>query len=421
MVAGMVAGSGQLAGSVRRALRAAPLGERQFALLFAGQSLSAIGNGITGIALAFAVLNLTHSPTDLGLVLAAGAIPMVAFLLVGGVWADRLPRRGVMLSADAVRALAQAGVGVLLLTGDARLWQLIVAAVLTGTAAAFFQPAASGLTPATVSPERLQGANAYLGMLGSTGSLAGPLLGGVFVATLGTGQAFLADAATFVWSAGFLAVMRPRPTQAAEPQHFLHDLADGFREVRSRTWLWTSILAIGLTTMMVTGPEFVLGPVIARSHWGGAIAWGSIALAFGIGLLIGNASALRFNFKRPLLWLNLSYLLVVPETIAFAIPAPLPIAFATMLVSGLAVGVYFPIWDTLVQERVPPEALSRVSSYDWMGSLVFLPLGLALAGPVASLIGLRDVPRGRRNDPRDDRRHAGDPGRTQPQTRGSER
>jgi MFS family permease len=173
------------------------------------------------------VLDLTHSATDLGLVLTAESLPMVAFLLVGGVWADRLSRRGVMLAADAVRAASQATTGVLLLTGSARLWQLIVLQVAYGIAAAFFRPAATGLIPATVSPSRLQPANALLGMSGSLGFTVGPALGGALVAAFGTGTAFLADAATFLWSIAFLAWMRPRALDPAPTERFLHDLAVG--------------------------------------------------------------------------------------------------------------------------------------------------------------------------------------------------
>ncbi len=372
-------------------MRRIPLGvlqKREFRLFFTGQLVSLLGDAVTPIAIAFAVLDLTHSATDLGLVLTAGYAPMVAFLLVGGVWADRLSRRGVMLVADAVRACTQATIGALLLTGSARLWQLVALQIVYGIAAAFFRPAATGLIPATVSSPRLQAANAFLGMSSSLGFTVGPAVGGVLVAGFGTGTAFLFDAASFLWSIAFLARMHPRALAPAEAQPFLRDLSDGFQEVRSRTWLWASILCVALTLMIQEAPIQVLGPVIARVHFNGAAAWAATETAFGAGTIIGGATALRLSPERPLMFANLCFLLAVPSSFAFGIPAPLPVIVASELAAGWSLGLYLPIWETLVQERIPAGALSRVSAYDWMGSLVFLPLGLALAGPAAGLIGV---------------------------------
>ncbi|MDQ6822172.1 MAG: MFS transporter [Actinomycetota bacterium] len=372
---------------IRRSLPTGPLTEREFRLLFTGQALSVIGDGIAPIALAFAVLDLTHSPTDLGLVLTAGYLPMVAFLLIGGVWADRLSRRAVMLAADAIRAATQATIGILLLTGSARLWELVVLQVIYGIAAAFFRPAATGLIPATVSPPRLQSANAMLGTSESLGFTIGPAVGGVLVAGLGTGVAFVFDAATFLWSIVCLARMHPRAVEPPAPQRFMSDLADGFREVRTRKWVWVSILAVGLSLMVEVAPLQVLGPVIARVHFGGATAWAAMEAAFGAGTVLGGVTALRLSPRRPLLFVNLCILLCAPGSIALGIPAPLAAIVAAQLIAGWSVGLYIPVWETLIQQRIPPAALSRVSAYDWMGSLVFMPLGFALAGPVAGVIG----------------------------------
>jgi MFS family permease len=370
------------------ALRRGPLGEREFRLLFSGQALSMIGDGIAPIAVAFAVLDLTGSPTDLGLVLAAGYLPMAAFLLVGGVWADRLPRRAVMLAADAVRATTQATTGVLLLSGSARLWQLIVLQVFYGVAAAFFSPASTALIPATVSPGRLQAANALLGICGNLGFTIGPALGGIVVAASNPGSAFVFDAATFLWSIGFLAWMHPRRLEPAPRQTFVRDLIDGFREVRSHRWIWVSILSVGLALMIYEAPIQVLGPVVARRHFGGAGAWAAMETALGAGTVVGGATALRIHLRWPLRFVNLCFLLCVPVSFALAIPARLVVIVALQFVAGWSIGLYVPLWDTLLQERVPATVLSRVSAYDWMGSLVLMPLGLAAAGPIASAIGI---------------------------------
>lgn len=369
--------------------RFGPLAEREFRLLFTGQAMSVIGDGIAPIAIAFAVLDLTHSATDLGFVLTARTLTMAAFLLIGGVWADRLPRRAVMLGADAVRAATQVTTGVLLLTGSATLWQLIAFQAIYGAAAGFFPPASTGLVPATVSPDRLQGANALLGMSGSVGFTIGPAIGGVVVATTNPGAGFVFDAATFVWSIGFLAWMHPRPLEPSPPQRFVRDLADGFNEVRAQTWIWVSILAVGLSLMIQDAPIQVLGPVVARAHFGGAGAWAAIEAALGAGAVAGGATALRVAPRRPLRFLNACFLLCIPGSVALAIPAPLVAIVVAQFAVGWFIGLYLPVWDTLLQERIPANVLSRVSAYDWMGSIVFMPLGLAVAGPVAGLIGIR--------------------------------
>lgn len=366
-----------------------PLADREFRLLFTGQALSVIGDGIAPIAVAFAVLDLTGSPTDLGLVLTAAYLPMAAFLLVGGVWADRVPRRAVMLGADLVRALTQATIGALLLSGSARLWQLLVLQGVYGVAAAFFSPASTALVPATVSSGRLQNANALLGICRNFGFTIGPALGGVVVASAGPGDAFLLDAGTFVWSAACLAWMRPRRLAPAPPQSFARDLRDGFREVRTRRWIWVSILSVGLALMLYEAPIQVLGPVVARRHLGGAGAWAAIEAALGAGTLAGGTTALRVSLNRPLRFVNLCFLLCVPGSIALALPAPLVAIVMLQFLAGWSIGLYVPVWETLVQERVPAHVLSRVSAYDWMGSLAFMPLGFAAAGPISAAIGIR--------------------------------
>ena len=191
------------------------------------------------------------------------------------------------------------------------------------------------------------------------------------------------DAVTFLWSIGFLAAMHPGRLAPSAPQRFIRELADGFREVRSRRWIWASILSVGLVLMIQVAPIQVLGPVIARRHFGGAGAWAAMEAAFGAGTILGGATALRFAFRRPLRFVNLCFLLTIPGSVAFAIPAPLVAIVLVQFVGGWSVGLYLPIWDTLLQQRVPANVLSRVSAYDWLGSIVFFPLGLAATGPVA--------------------------------------
>jgi hypothetical protein len=226
------------------------LRERQFRLLFTGQLISLLGDSFTSIALAFAVLDLTGSATDLGYVFAARVIPLVTFLLVGGVFADRLPRRLVMLTADVTRMGAQGAVAVLVLTHNAHVWELVVLQAIAGTASAFFNPASTGLTPMTISPERLQQANALRGISMASTGLVGFAIGGVVVTVVGPGWALAVDAASFGVSAFFLAQLR-LPAQVKLPaQSFITDLHDGWREFSSRTWVWVIVLAASIGNMM---------------------------------------------------------------------------------------------------------------------------------------------------------------------------
>lgn len=244
--------------------RLAALRERPFRLLFLGQAVSLLGDGMVPVALAFAVLELTGSPTDLGIVLAARTVPLVAFLLAGGVWADRLSRRTVMVAADLARLGAHGAMAALLLAGGAEVWSLAALSAITGTATAFFNPAITGAMPAIVSAARLQQANALRGLAMAGGAIVGPALAGVLVAGAGAGWALAADAATFGVSAALLVRVPLRARARAEVRRFFADLREGWDDFRSRTWLWTSVAAAALGNMLFAA-YMVLGPVVAQA------------------------------------------------------------------------------------------------------------------------------------------------------------
>ncbi len=370
------------------ARRFGALEERPFRLLWSGQALSDIGNAMLPVALAFAVLQVTGSLSDLGLVLAAALVPRVLLLLAGGVWADRLPRQIVMLSADLVRALSQGGLALLLLTGSARLWHLLVAAVVYGVAQAFFGPASTGLVPETVAAARLQQANALVSLTRSTLNVAGPALAGVLVAAFEPGWVFALDAATFVASAVFLvALPLPRRNRAGTREAFVAQLADGWRELRARTWVSASIAYFSIWNLAIA-PFFVLGPFIAREELDGASDWGLILAAGGVGAIAGSLISLRFRPRRPLRAGYIIGTLTALEPLALIRPLPTAGIAAAAAVAFGALTISNTLWLTALQEHVPREALSRVSAYDWMGSLVFMPIGYAVAGPLGEAIGL---------------------------------
>jgi MFS family permease len=366
------------------------LRERRFRLLWFGQTTSTLGDGLVPVALSFAVIGtLDGSATDLGIVLAAHMLPLVAFVLVGGVWADRLPRQFVMLASDVVRGVVQAIAAVLLLTGGAELWHLVVLVAIYGTAEAFFQPAATGLVPATVSAARLQQANALIGLSRSTSFIVGPAIAGVIAATTNPGVVFVVDAATFGVSAVCLALLRPpQAVRDAARESFLSDLRGGWRELVAHRWLWVIVVWASTYLGLVVAPFMTLGPVIAKESLGGASAWGLIVAGSGTGSLAGFLLALRWKPGRPMLVCSLLVVLVTPSIALLALRVPAPLIALTQVVGGTGMGFFTAVWQTTLQQHVREEALSRVSAWDWMGSFVFLPLGLVLAGPVSEAIGI---------------------------------
>ena len=371
-------------------MRRIPLGalqEREFRLFFTGQMVSLLGDAVTPFALTWAVLDLTGSARDLGFVLAAKIAPLVVFLLAGGVFADRLPRRGVMLTADVARMAVQAATAALLLSHTARIWELVVLQAFAGTGTAFFNPASTGLTPMTVSAGRLQEANALRGMSTASMQFAGPAVAGILIVTVGPGYALAVDAASFGVSALYLARLHMPPHVGLPPQSFGRDLVDGWREFTARTWVWLSVVNFSFGNMM-SSVWLVLAAVWIKNGHGGAGAWTAILVVSSIGALAAGATALRLKPRRPLL---LGAVVVVPNAapiIVLALKLPWQILVVTALVTGFGNMLFNTLWETTLQQHIPPASLSRVSAYDWFGSLLCDPLGLALAGVVAAAIGM---------------------------------
>jgi MFS family permease len=368
------------------------LRERNFRLYFLGQLTSAVGTGMTPVALSFAVLALPHgSASDVGAVLAAETVPLVVFLLVGGVASDRLGRRRVMLSADVLRASAQTGLGTWILVGHPPLWGFLVLSALVGSGTAFFMPGLTGLIPQIVSPERLRQANALNGLSFSIGGIIGPSVAGVIVATTSPGWAILADALSYVLSVASLAALHMGPAREVAPESFLSQLRRGWSEFWARSWLWSIVVGASFFNLVAMAPYFVLGAVVCKHSLGGATAWGTILGAQGVGAVVGGITMLRLHVKRPLVVGGVALLVWPFPLLALAYLAPVAVIAVGGFLGGASFAVFDTQWTTTMQREVPSEVLSRVSAYDWFGSLVFLPLGYAIAGPVASVVGIRGV------------------------------
>jgi len=364
------------------------LRDRSFRLLWLGSTTSALGSAFTPVALAFAVLRIGGSAIALGLVLTSGALARLLFLLIGGVLADRLPRRRVMLVADVARGFIQASVAALLLTGQAQVWELLVANVMTSVASSFFRPASTGLIAQAVGPEQLQQANALLSISGSTASVLGPALSGVLVATIGPGWAFAVDGASFFGSGAFLGRMGALPSVRTHAGTFLDELREGWHAVTVRQWYWINLLAHASWNLAIAA-LFVLGPVVALHRFGGAAAWGAISAGLAVGSVAGGFVVLRARPHRPLVAGNLALTLGALPLLAVAFALPLPVIVVAAAVDFAGLGFLNGVWRTTLQQIIPPDVLARVNSYDLLISFAVMPIGYAAAGPIAAAIGVR--------------------------------
>jgi MFS family permease len=363
------------------------LAHRDFRLLFWGQSASTLGDRIVTVALALYVTQV-GSPTDVGIVLAAHTLPLVAFLLLGGVWADRMPRQQLMLLTDFARGGLHALLAVLILAGTAPIWLIVVIEALFGSAEAFFRPAYTGVIPQTVPDELLQEAKAATGMVETLAQFLGPAVATALVFGVGAGWAFAADAATFAVSAFFVVRMRPRARgDAPRPASLAEDFREGFDAVRSRRWVWVTISVFSLALLCSFAPWQTLGATVSRDQYGDAALYGVMVAAEGAGTVLGALVGFRW---RPLHPMRTGFVVVLgmPVSVAaFAAGAPALVCAVVFLAAGAGVALFIVWWETALAERIPPHLLGRVTSYDWMGSLALMPIGFLAAGPLGESLG----------------------------------
>jgi MFS family permease len=367
--------------------RLAVLRRRDYRLLLCGQGVSVLGDRMVTVALAFAVLEVGGSASAVGLVLAAGIAPMAGSVLIGGVVADRVSRRAVMVGADLVRLVSQGTIAVLLITGAAEVWMLACLAAVTGAATGFFNPASTGLMPQLVPPEELQPANALRSSVVSLGEILGPLTAGLIVAAAGAGWAIAADAATFAASAVCLSLLRVSATAEREPSSFLREMRDGWDAFRSRRWVWTMVVYFAVANIF-WGAWSALGPVVADRDLGGAAAWGTVLAAFGIGALVGSLFATWARPQRPLVLVAISEAFFALPIAFLATGAPVPVLVIGTFLSGGGMMLGMSVYESTLQRHIPEQWLSRVTSYDWFGSFAFYPIGLAMWGPISAAIGV---------------------------------
>ena len=375
-----------------------PLRHRDFRLLWTGLAVSLIGSGLWLVALAWQVIELGGGPTELSLVTALYSVGLLAFVLVGGIAADRLPQRLVMLAADLVRAAILLVLGWLSLTGDLRIWHLAAGGLVVGAGEAFFIPSYTAILPHLLPESELLAANGLEGTLRPLAQQAtGPVLGGVAVAALSPGVAILTGGLTYLVSAGCLLAMNVRPAKGAPTAPGLAsvfaDLREGFGYVRRTSWLWATLLFALALVLFIVGPLEVLLPFAIRDNLGGgADEYGLALAAFGVG---GAAGALAISSRRlPRRYLTVMILMWGLGSLPFAVVGvaeALWVMFAALFVVGATYSAAMVIWGTLLQRRVPDGLRGRVSSLDFFVSLALMPVSMAIAGPAGAAFGLAAV------------------------------
>lgn len=364
------------------------LREPNFRWLIGAQWASLIGDYMVLTALPFAVFAIGGSAEQVGIAFGVDAMALLLLVLFGGVIGDRVSRRSVMIAADLARFGGEAIFAMLLISGHAEFWALLAVQAIHGAGSAFFLPAMSGLLPGTVREERLQEANALRGLCASSAAMIGPAIAGIVVVTAGVGSVFAIDASSFLLSAAFLAMMRLRSRPSVEAS-IIADLAEGWGEFRRRTWLWAVVVEFAFLNALVFAPFYVFGASVAEHSLGGPGAWAAILTACGVGELFGGVVALSWKPRQPLLAATMALASWALPVLLLAVLAPVGMIVPFAALAGAGLAVFAAIWQTTLQSNVPSEQLSRLSAYDWVGSLALLPVGYALAGFTEAAVGLR--------------------------------
>ena len=365
-----------------------PLGLPQFRLLFAARALAYVGTYLAPIAVAFAILRNGGGATAVGLSFAAWTLAQVAMLTFGGVVGDRLPRRVVMVGSDTASTVVRTAMGVLLLSGHAQVWELIALQACGGAAVAFYSPASYGLVREVVPEEQLQRANALLAIARYGAFPLGTAIGGSIVVLIGTGTALLVDAGTYATSALLLSRIDVESIAKAGAG-FFRELKEGWSAFVEQTWVWVLVLYVSLYFLITYAPFFVLGPYVAQHSMHGARSWTFVATGEAVGSLLGALVGLRWRPRMPMVTTGFFLMVSAVQNLVLAFHPTTVLLTPAAAGSGFAFALGSIVWDTTLQRAIPPEKLARVASYGWMGAMVFLPAGYALAGPISMAIGLK--------------------------------
>jgi MFS family permease len=377
--------------------RAGVLRERNFRRFYAGYVTSLLGSSMSAVAIAWAVLESGGGATGLGFVFTAGVVAQVVMLPFAGAVADRLGRRRVMLSADVLRCAAQASLAAALFAGRPPLWLFVLLAWFEGTGEAFFSPALGALTVEISPKDQLGNANALYGLATSAARIAGPALGGILVALAGPAVVVTADAASFAASVLALGLLRwpaAAGTAGAARQgrrSLLGDMAEGWAEFRSRTWLWVVTVQFAFFNLITWAPWMLLGPVMGRAYLGGAAVWGAIMAAQGAGAIVAGLGSLGRRPTRPMVVATIGTFCYALPDIPMALHATAPWVAAAAFGCGAGAALSSAFFGTALQQQVPPGMLARVSSLALFPAYGVGVIGYAIDGPLAGRFGASAV------------------------------
>jgi MFS family permease len=366
---------------------------RDFRLLLADRLIAPASVGFSLVGVSFAVLKATNSATDLSYVLAAQIAPSLIFALIGGVAADRFRAQRVIVVANLMMALGEGTFGVLVLTGNPPLWAMMSLEAVTGTGVAIFYPASQALLPRLVPNDLLQEASALSRLVMNTGQMAGAAIAGLLVAATSAGFALVLCGIGMISTVPWLLSIRagrerlPLGANAPAAPSMLTELREGWSEFRSHTWLWVIVAQFCVVMMAWYGAFSVLGPVVAREHLGGAAAWGAITAADAFGLIAGGVVSLRFIPRRPMLFVVLTGGAIAISPLSLAMVLPLPAVCLASFGLGVFVEMMMVQWTVAMARNIPPDKLARVSSYDVLGTVMAMPAGALIAGPLGTAIG----------------------------------
>ena len=360
-----------------------PLRLPAFRLLFGARAISYVGTYLAPIAVAFAILDNGGSATAVGLSFAAWTLAQVAMLAFGGVLGDRLPRRVVMIGSDVASTVVRTAMGALLVSGHAHVWELIALQGCGGAAVAFYSPASYGLVREVVPEDELQQANGLLAIARYAAFPLGAAIGGSIVAVIGPGTALLVDAGTYATSALLLSQVDVESIAKAGAG-FFRELREGWSAFVEQTWVWVLVVYISFYFLITYAPFFVLGPYVAKHSMHGASSWAFVVTGEGVGSLLGGLAGLRWRARQPMVTTGLLLMLSAVQNLILAFHPTTLLLTPAATGAGFAFALGSVVWDTTLQRKVPPEKLARVASYGWMGAMVFLPAGYALAGPIST-------------------------------------
>lgn len=365
---------------------------KDFRWFFLSRSVNIVGSMMTPVTIAFAVLHIDNSSESLGIVLAAQLTANVLCLLFGGVIADRLPRRAVMQACYLAMAVIQLAMAMSLKQEWASVGSMIVLAALSGGVSAFSMPAQQGLVPQLVPKHQLQQADSLMSFVRNGATFIGPILGTTLVVTTGSALALAIDGVTFLVAAAMLTKVALPTAKRAERTSIVVELRDGWGEFTSRTWLWVIVAAFGVLNAIHIGAWVVVGPVIAKNDAAlGIRGWGLVVGAEAIGMLVMSMILLRWKLRHPLrAGMAGMSCFAIPLVLLGIHPATLPM-MTVAFVSGMGTQVFSTGWTVAMMERIPSEVLSRVSSYDMLGSFVAIPIGSLTFGWLASNVDVETL------------------------------